>query len=112
MTKFELDLDGGQNCQEAFKKCSAANSCSNLRNGKIYQCPTSANIGVFNEYFSQNIELSKQDYIDIYEAKSMDEIFEFLSNPVPFCRFCVNSGAESEWRTSKKDISEWAAQKT
>ncbi|MDR1362550.1 MAG: radical SAM protein [Spirochaetaceae bacterium] len=113
MTKFELDLDGEQDYQESFKKCRDK-LCGNLRNGKIYKCPTSANIGVFNEYFSKNLELSKQDYIDIYEAKSIDEIFKFANNPVPFCRFCVRNGnyVESEWRTSKKDISEWAAQKT
>lgn len=112
MAKFELDLEGGQDCYEAFRKCGAANSCANLRKGKIYQCPTSANIDIFNEYFSQNLELSQKDYIDIYEAKCMDEIFEFLCNPAPFCRFCTNGGTVSEWRTSRKEISEWAAQKT
>jgi hypothetical protein len=109
MSKYELDLGGGQDYREAFKKCGAANTCSNLRDGKIYQCPTSANIGIFNEYFSLNLALSDKDYIDIYKVKSMDEIFEFLCNPISFCRFCTNKGAVSEWRTSKREISEWAA---
>jgi MoaA/NifB/PqqE/SkfB family radical SAM enzyme len=108
MSKFELDLDGGQDYSETFRKCGAANSCSNLRDGKIYPCPTSANIGIFNEYFSRNLALSDKDYIDIYKAKSMDEILEFLCNPIPFCRFCTNNGTVSEWRTSKHEISEWA----
>jgi hypothetical protein len=109
MSKFELDLEGRQDYKESFRKCGAANSCSNLRDGKIYQCPTSANIGIFNEYFSRNIELSGKDYIDIYKAESMDEIFEFLCSPVPFCRFCTHKGTSSEWRTSKREMSEWAA---
>jgi MoaA/NifB/PqqE/SkfB family radical SAM enzyme len=112
MAKYVLDIDGQQNLREAFRICTAANgTCTNLRDGKLYQCPTSAYISVFNEYFSRNLELSEKDYIDIYKVNSMDEIFEFLRRPVPFCRFCVNNYAAFPWKTSKKEISEWVAVK-
>jgi hypothetical protein len=78
-----------------------------LRDGKIYPCPTAANIEIFNKYFDRHLELSPKDYIDIYEAGSMDEIFEFLKSPVPFCRFCTHNSVSVEWRTSEKVISEW-----
>ncbi|MDR2098028.1 MAG: radical SAM protein [Spirochaetaceae bacterium] len=108
MLKYELDLDGKQYYKESFKKCDAANSCTTLREGKIYQCPESAYIGIFNEYFNLNLAVSEKDYIDIYKAGSMNEILEFLCNPAPFCRYCTNQGTASEWRTSKREISEWA----
>jgi MoaA/NifB/PqqE/SkfB family radical SAM enzyme len=107
MSKFELDIDGKQDYRESFRKCSAANSCTTLREGKIYQCPTSAHIGIFNEYFNQNLVISEKDYIDVYNVNSIDDIFAFLCSPVPFCRYCTNQGTASEWRTSKKEIHEW-----
>jgi MoaA/NifB/PqqE/SkfB family radical SAM enzyme len=107
MIKYELDIDGAQDYNESFKKCGAANSCTTLREGKIYQCPTSAHIGIFNKYFNQNLVISEKDYIDIYKTGSMNDIFEFLRNPVPFCRYCTNKGTVEEWRVSKKEISEW-----
>jgi hypothetical protein len=78
-----------------------------LRDGKIYPCPTAANIEIFNKYFDRHLELSPKDYINIYEAGSMDEIFEFLKLPVPFCRFCTHNNVSAEWHASKKEISEW-----
>jgi MoaA/NifB/PqqE/SkfB family radical SAM enzyme len=92
MSKFELDKNSRQDYKESFKKCEWANSCINLRNGKIYPCPTSANIKILNEYFGQNFTLSEKDSIDIYKAGSIDEIFEFLCSPVPFCRYCTHGG--------------------
>jgi MoaA/NifB/PqqE/SkfB family radical SAM enzyme len=109
MGKFELDLDGKQDFEKSFRKCGAANGCANLREGKIYPCPTSAHIGIFNKRFGRNLELSEKDSVDIYRAESMDEIFEFLRKPVPFCRYCTNKGGTTQWRASKKEITEWAA---
>ncbi|MBD5165402.1 MAG: radical SAM protein, partial [Helicobacter sp.] len=37
------------------------------------------------------------------------EILQFLAKPIPFCRFCNLAKWQSigEWKTSKKDISEY-----
>lgn len=108
MLKYELDIDGKQDYRESFRKCSAANSCTTLREGKIYQCPTSAHISIFNRYFNRNLVISEKDYIDIHNVNNIDDIFEFLYHPVPFCRYCTNQGKTQEWRASKKEICEWA----
>jgi MoaA/NifB/PqqE/SkfB family radical SAM enzyme len=111
MSKFELDRDGAGDYKKSFKKCKWANSCVNLRNGKIYPCPTAANIDIFNAYFGENFTLSEKDYIDIYKAQNIDEIFDFLCGPVPFCRFCTHNNENIEWRTSRKEKSEWMSDK-
>ena len=57
----------------------------------------------------KNIPLEKTDYIDIFKAKNKDEILEFMSKPIPFCRFCdvLRRKPGYKWETSEKDISEW-----
>jgi hypothetical protein len=53
---------------------------------------------------------SEKDSIDIYTAKSAHKILDFLSHPIPFCRFCfIDSRSDSGlWQQSKKDIKEWS----
>jgi hypothetical protein len=64
---------------------------------------------IFNKYFNQNLVVSDADSINIYAAKSMDQIFDFLCKPVPFCRYCDWKRCETQipWHTSIKQISEW-----
>ena len=52
---------------------------------------------------------AKYDYIDIYKAKDKKEILEFLSKPVPFCRYCNvdNRKYSFDFEKSNKDINEW-----
>lgn len=111
-SKIPLDLDGDQNPIVNFLNCSHANQCITLKDGKMYTCTVAPNIDIFNKYFNKNIPLSKYDGIDIYEAKSMEEILKFLAQPIPFCRYCnVNKRTQGHpWGISCKDISEWTVQ--
>ncbi|GHT18404.1 hypothetical protein AGMMS4957_00660 [Bacteroidia bacterium] len=105
---FVLDIHGQGDCQKSFDNCAQANNCTNLREGKIYVCPTVAYISFFNKYFEQNLETTEQDYLDIYKVKNQQEIFDFLCKPMPFCRYCNVENQESlEWGVSKREISEW-----
>ncbi|GHT45222.1 hypothetical protein AGMMS49965_22000 [Bacteroidia bacterium] len=105
---FVLDIHGQYNYKKKWNKCTLANTCTCLREGKIYACPTVAYISFFNKYFEQNLETTEQDYIDIYKVKNQQEIFDFLYKPLPFCRYCNPGNQESmEWGISKKEISEW-----
>jgi MoaA/NifB/PqqE/SkfB family radical SAM enzyme len=110
-TMFNLALDktGGQDITESFKKCPVANTCAILKDGKIYQCAIAAHINIFNEYFNQDFSILGDDCIDIYKIKKVDEIFEFLNKPAPFCRYCTHKYEETrtEWKTTQKEISEW-----
>jgi MoaA/NifB/PqqE/SkfB family radical SAM enzyme len=104
-----FDLDGVQKIRNNFKLCYKPNTCTMLEDGKIYICPTVAYINYFNRHFNQNLQVSNGDYIDIYQIKSVNEIFDFLSKPIPFCRYCniKKTMYGLSWDVSKKEISEW-----
>jgi hypothetical protein len=104
-----MDITGKQNIVDAFRLCFMSNRCMQLHNGKLYTCARPFSIKNFNNYFNTNLEESEADSIDIYKAKDMDEIFDFLRKPIPFCRYCNWRGlvAHTPWHTSKKEISEW-----
>ncbi|MDR0764691.1 MAG: hypothetical protein LBE65_03765 [Synergistaceae bacterium] len=107
--EMKLDVKGGQNMEENFRLCPQANNCINLYEGKLYTCPTIAYIQYLNEYHGENFVVTEEDYIDIYKARSMDEILDFLCKPVQFCRYCdiKKWNATVEWGVSKKERKEW-----
>jgi molybdenum cofactor biosynthesis enzyme MoaA len=109
MFKIPFDLDGQQNIEETIKMCMMANTCIQLKEGKLFTCNTMANIDIFNKYFSKNLNITEKDYIDIYKVKDKNEIFSFLNKPVPFCRYCNISGTTlgMDWKQSRKEINEW-----
>jgi MoaA/NifB/PqqE/SkfB family radical SAM enzyme len=109
MDKIPFNIEGKQNFEESFKKCPSSNVCIYLEDGKLYTCPQIPNIKHFNQYFNTKLEVSEKDYIDIYKAQNVKEISDFLSHPVPFCRYCSIDEAEygRNWGVSKKEISEW-----
>lgn len=104
-----MDLEGKQNPVSSFLNCMHANHCFYLNKGKLFPCSIAGNVRHFNKYFNKNLEVSPGDYIDIHKVKSLDEILAFLSNPVPFCRYCdvENRTVSNKWDLSDRDISEW-----
>ena len=104
-----LDLTGQQNAAYSFAKCFHANWCVMLKNGKLYTCTVAPNIEHFNKYFNKSIPLTDRDGIDIYKAQTIEEILDFLSKPIPFCKYCNVNGRTfgHEWGRSKKEIEEW-----
>ena len=108
-THLSLDLEGRGKIEKNFLCCYLANSCHTLKHGKMYTCSTVPHINHFNKYYKCNLCVSKKDGIDIYEAKTGEEILEFFAKPIPFCRYCkVNDRKYGvKWNISKKDISEW-----
>lgn len=100
---------GDRNDIHQFLKCSCANACTVLKDGKLYPCPRPAKIHHFNKAFQTNIKVSRRDYIDIYDEKiDLEAIMKFLSRPIPFCRYCNNfTATKQEWGVSKKQIEEW-----
>jgi MoaA/NifB/PqqE/SkfB family radical SAM enzyme len=107
--KIPLDPFGRQNGNENYKMCPLANRDLHLREGKIYNCATSAYIDFSNTHFNWNIPVTESDYRDIYKIKDTHEIFDFLHRPIFFCRYCgmENIVTEIPWAVSKKEISEW-----
>ena len=113
--RFALDENGKQNARFNFMCCGMANTCVLLRNGKLYTCSIIGNIQHFNRYFEKKgelkkaLEVSKNDYIDIYKARDYNEILQFIAKPAAFCRFCkVDEWIETgTWEQSKREINEY-----
>lgn len=103
-----LDLDGRQPIEYNFYACYLANACHTLKHGKMYTCSTVPHAQHFNDYYKCNLQFSEDDCIDIYKVKDKKEILEFMSKPIPFCRYCNVKGRKiQKWEVSKKDINEW-----
>ena len=105
----KMKIDGKQDPKKSFYKCFLSNECIMLKNGRLYTCTIIPNIDHFNKYFNTNMEVCEEDSIDIYKVKSKEDIFDFLSHPVPFCRYCNPDTKDYslEWEATKKDITEW-----
>lgn len=105
-----INLDGTSDKYDSFHKCYMGNGdCQMLKEGKLYPCTFVPNISTFNKYFKKNLEVGDRDYIDIYKATSMEDILEFLANPIPACKYCQPDKwtIGHVWKTSKKEICEW-----
>lgn len=109
MSYYPLDTEGNQNVKENFYSCNMANKCITLKNGILYPCVLPANIIHFNRYFGKSLNVSEKDGVNIYEAKSKDEILDFLSKPIPFCRYCnvKRRTYDNRWEQSRLEIEEW-----
>ncbi|MDR0785636.1 MAG: radical SAM protein [Treponema sp.] len=110
MRKDVLDIQGEQDIEDNFKLCFKSNACIQLQNGRLYPCSVVPNIRHFNKYFNCDLKVTKDDYINIYEAKDTAEIACFLSKPIPFCKYCNIKGSilnGMEWEISKRSITEW-----
>jgi len=93
----------------SFISCLYFNKFNVLREGRYYMCPVSACIGIFNEYFKQNLNLTEKDSVDIYKTESWKEFSEFAANRVPFCGYCnlPEWKPHSEWKASSKKLEEY-----
>ncbi len=110
-----LDIFGQQNIYSSHIHCSSGNT-TQLRKGKLYRCPATAYVYNLNRKIKEDdpsapdetFKIHELDYIDIYNVKDKQEIFDFLSNAIPFCRYCaLNLETDVKWEKSKRDISEW-----
>lgn len=104
----KMDLSGQMNGTESFLHCWNANTCTVIEHGKLYPCPRVAKIRHFKNVFKANMPVSEKDYLVIEEIKSLDEVMNFLANPIPFCRFCCpKSHYKEPWEISRKIMEEW-----
>jgi MoaA/NifB/PqqE/SkfB family radical SAM enzyme len=104
-----LDLNGMQNIKYNFTHCYMPNKCVQLYEGKMYTCAIIPYVKYFNKYFGQTLKVAEEDYIDIHHVENINQIFEFLCRPIPFCRYCKIKSMKFglKWSVSKKEISEW-----
>lgn len=108
--KSPLDFEGSMDAREMFQICGEANYCVTLDHGKLYTCFVAAFVHHFITYFNQPLKYAANNGIDIYQAKSSQEIFSFLASPIPMCRHCKvkERTYNNPWGLSEKKITEWS----
>jgi sulfatase maturation enzyme AslB (radical SAM superfamily) len=106
MCKQKYDLEGNGDMQANFHGCWLGNQCLTLKNGLLYPCSHAAHSEHFFNKFGF-LKKCSEDSIDIHKAKDEKELSDFVSKPIPFCRFCIGAIGGLKWKPSKKEISEW-----
>ena len=109
MTSLGLDLQGNQDKKQSFRNCYEANECIKLREGKLYTCTRPVAIYKFNKYFNQNLQVCREDYINIYEQWDAESILRKLALPIEFCKYCnvCKERTVMEWGQTEGNIQEW-----
>lgn len=109
MNKLPLNLKGTCDPKVSFDHCHMGKNCPMLLHGKLYLCPVAAKVYTFNEVFEQNIEITKEDYIDIYSNPTLEDITAFRSKPAPFCKYCNITEVVTElpWERTKGAMEDW-----
>jgi hypothetical protein len=108
-SKRLLDLNGKQEPESSYDKCSRSNRCYQLIGSKFYTCTQVGHVKHFNKYFGKNLELCKQDYLDLFEVNNAHQICEYVSKSIPFCRYCRRNELQVgiPWKVSDKSIEEY-----
>jgi MoaA/NifB/PqqE/SkfB family radical SAM enzyme len=109
MWKYPLDIGGKQPLKRSYNICTQINRCVTMKDGLIYPCNTIAGIEHFNKYFNKNLEVTAGDVLELHKVRDINEIYEFLHTPKPFCKYCNRQGVEFgiKYGHSKRDIGEW-----
>lgn len=103
-----IDLNGENDPVERFAHCYVSNYGNFLMEGKLYSCPFSCqSYRIFNKKFNQNLIMTEDDYLDIYQVEDMKELFSFAARPKYYCRYCNGNDELFEWSRSKGEMEEW-----
>lgn len=96
---------GNSNEKIAFERCAIKYyRVIILREGKIYICPKTAYLDIYNKFFKLNIPRDKGKSIYKCSAK---EIVKYLDKPIKTCKYCTYFGKWVEWQNTEKTKEEW-----
>ena len=105
-----LNLKGDSNAKLNFGICVRAQNCLTLSHGKLFTCSFVPHVHHFNKKFGENIEVTPEDYVNIYDDVKAEYILKRMSEPIPACRYCRldnKSVRLVKWGISKGEKSEW-----
>lgn len=98
-----MTYEGNNNKEHSYKMCTSKR-CKNLRNGRLFVCPTACYADYFNEYFTEDLPV--ESGIDIYKNSS-ETIMEYLNRPVDMCKHCSVERKFFNWSKSECKKEEW-----
>ena len=99
-----------ENYEEYGRDCHWRQTCTQLVDNKLYQCALIAYFEIFDKKFKgqHNIQVTKDDYIDLNEVSSFEELMEAKQKVPRFCGHCRGHNAISEpWGITRQSIDEY-----
>ena len=103
-----LDETGSQDKSASFADCPLGGSTMQLLDGRIFPCNRGALFGIINARFGTSFTHEPDDYLDLDDIRTADEIDTFRRSARPMCRYCVSQITERiDWRQSDVDAYEW-----
>ena len=105
--------DGQPVTREKHEKCGWERSKINIRNGKIYNCPSAEFADLFTGYFGSGPRLTDKDFLVIDENLTREAIERFRG-PTPMCAHCDISRRRETFPNapSERKREEWSETKT
>lgn len=111
--RIPLNAKGIFSTNRSYLQCPYVD-CAQLRDGRLYRCPASGFSDILNRALEKEgqvarFRLSTQDFLDLGETKSAQDVFDFLSNAIPFCQYCDMDHVDNNvtWGGSNRDVREW-----
>ena len=109
---YFLSKEGNRDALENYKNCDYGGYCIQLKDNKLFSCFQAAYIEHVNNYFGTNFSYKEGDFLDLKKPISKKTFKKFISNPIPFCRYCnMNIKCQTKWEHSKKEKKEWLLEK-
>jgi len=105
--KFRHDESGGSEPARTFANCRRLFYCPFLREGRIYTCSEPALAHIPARSFGVELSVCEADSVDIHGDVTGYDVLEYLSKPIPWCRFCTTDWPSVEWGLSKRAREEW-----
>lgn len=108
MFAWPLTTKGDQ--KDSHKICPQANNGYLwIVNGKAYKCAANCFVYILNQHFGLNFQTTDQDTLDIHKITNTNDIIDFATKPIPFCKYCDYKKARygMNWTKSKQILSEW-----
>jgi MoaA/NifB/PqqE/SkfB family radical SAM enzyme len=107
--RFPIDPGGGQNPRRALAACRGRCNCATLKDGKLYPCGRAPYAYILKDHFNlEGLELSETDGRSLDGGWTGDQLIDFLSRPIPWCRHCdADHISFYPWQRSKNELGEW-----
>ena len=110
----KYNLEGNIDPNKSFQNCTKGlineMNCMQLVGTKLFRCYRIPYIWIFNKKFNQNLEITKDDYLDLKDVIDSNDIIKYISTPKPFCKYCEPIKVDNnkvDFEISKKEITEW-----